>query len=328
MAGNKFKPQYRRILHIHHLLKGNRYPNAVTIARDRNIECSERTVKRDIEYMRDELTAPIEYDASKRGYYYAEAGYELPSILMVTEGELFSLSIAEHILEQYRNTPVFPKLQNVFSKIGEMLPAGVSVGRTWLESVFSFTSLPGVKVDDNVWTILFAGLKNKKKVLMWYTAPGYEKPLKRTFAPYHVFCNNGQWYVIGHDSYSDDIRLFALHRIGNINQTDFVYSVPEDFNYKDYIDAPLGMFIDEEIHEVILLFSEDAAPYIREREWHPEQKIEENDDGGIVLTFRTRQLVSVLHWILSWGGAVKVLAPEKLVSMTKDSLNDALERYK
>ncbi len=327
MAGPKFKPQYRRILHIHRLLRGNFYPNAATIAENRNIECSTRTIKRDIQYMKFDLNAPIEYDTAKNGYFYTEPGWDLPSPLMVTEGELFSLAIAEHILGQYRNAPVYSTLKTVFGKIEEMLPNTVTVGKDWLDSVFSFTSIPGVEVDPKVWEGIFGGIKAGKKVLVWYKTPGYDESLKRLIAPYHLFCNDAQWYVIGYDSYSEDVRLFALHRIENIKPSDFNYSIPEDFNYHDYIDAPLGMFIDEDMHQVKLLFSKDAAPYIRERQWHPEQHIENTDDDGIILSFQTRQLISVLHWVLSWGGSVKVLGPEKLVEMIKTSLSEALKKY-
>jgi proteasome accessory factor B len=327
MAGGKFKPQYRRILHIHRLLKEGRYPNAVTLSEHRDIECSPRTIKRDIQYMKYDLDAPIEYDPRRNGYYYAEPGWEVPSPLMVTEGELFSLAVAEHILEQYRNTPVFSTLKNVFGKIEEMLPSTVTVAKDWLESVFSFTSVPGVRIDTEVWRALFGGMKTGRKLLIWYKTPGYDDSLERMVSPYHIFCNDAQWYVIGHDSYSEDIRLFALHRIEKLKPTDFPYSVPRDFDYRNYIDAPLGMFIDEELHPVKLLFFREAAPYIREREWHPDQRIEERSDGSLLLEFRTRQLQSVLHWVLTWSGSVKVLGPEKLVEMTKKRLADALERY-
>jgi predicted DNA-binding transcriptional regulator YafY len=72
MAGGKFKPHYRRILHIHRLLKEGRYPNAVTLSEHRDIECSTRTIKRDIQYMKYDLDAPIEYDPRRNGYYYPQ----------------------------------------------------------------------------------------------------------------------------------------------------------------------------------------------------------------------------------------------------------------
>jgi predicted DNA-binding transcriptional regulator YafY len=321
------RPQFRRIRFIHRQLQENRYPNATSIANNWHIECSPRTVKRDIEYMRDEWNAPIEYDASKRGYYYFEQGYELPSMMMITEGELFSLSIAEHILEQYRDTPVFHTLKNTFSKIEEILPEAVTVNKNWIDTMFSFNYVPGVEIDAEVWDVLFDGLRTLTKVRIWYKTPPYDDSLERTISPYHIICNDAKWYVIGHDSRSEDIRLFALHRIEQIQRTRNSYAIPGDFSYKDYIDAPLGMYINNEAYDVKLLFGREAAHHILEREWHPEQTVTEAEGGSVLLSFRTRQLTSVLHWVLSWGGSVKVLGPERLIEMVKENLAEARARY-
>lgn len=227
---------------------------------------------------------------------------------MVTEGELFSLSIAEHILEQYRSTPIFNTLKNTFGKIEDILPSTVSVNKNWIDTMFSFNYVPGVEIDRDVWDILFDGMRTLTKVRIWYKTPPYEDSLERIISPYHIICNDAKWYVIGHDSRSDDIRLFALHRIEQIRKTRDSYSIPGDFTYKDYIDAPFGMYIDDEAYDVELLFDREAAHHILEREWHPEQTVTKGDGGSVILSFRTRQLTSVLclfrRAVLNW--------PEKL----------------
>ena len=42
------------------------------------------TVGRDIQFMRDRLGAPIEYDSFKRGFYYTQKGFRLPGIFTST----------------------------------------------------------------------------------------------------------------------------------------------------------------------------------------------------------------------------------------------------
>ena len=62
------RPEVHRIYRIERSIKEGKYPNAAQLAK--MLEVSQRTVQRDIEYMRDLLGAPVEYDKSKRGYYY------------------------------------------------------------------------------------------------------------------------------------------------------------------------------------------------------------------------------------------------------------------
>lgn len=63
-----------RLLQIHGKIKSGCFPNSKQLAYD--LETSEPTINRDIEYLRDSRGAPIEYDHVNRGYYYTE-DYEL-----------------------------------------------------------------------------------------------------------------------------------------------------------------------------------------------------------------------------------------------------------
>lgn len=63
-----------RLLHIHEKIKSGCYPNSKQLAYD--LETSEPTINRDIEYLRDSRGAPIQYDFTNRGYFYTE-DYEL-----------------------------------------------------------------------------------------------------------------------------------------------------------------------------------------------------------------------------------------------------------
>ena len=52
------------MLRIHQALQAGGFPNASKLARE--IEVSTKTIHRDIEFMRDRLNLPIEFDASQQ----------------------------------------------------------------------------------------------------------------------------------------------------------------------------------------------------------------------------------------------------------------------
>ena len=54
----KDRPLWRRLQTIHHEIKEGRYPNATGLATA--LDVSTKTVQRDLEYLRNELAAPIE----------------------------------------------------------------------------------------------------------------------------------------------------------------------------------------------------------------------------------------------------------------------------
>jgi predicted DNA-binding transcriptional regulator YafY len=63
---------------------------------------------------------------------------------------------------------------------------------------------------------------------------------------------------------------------------------------------------------VRVIFSKRTAPYIRERLWHPSQKLRELEDGRLEVTLRVADTLEVRRWILGYGVQAEVVAPEGL----------------
>ena len=59
-------------------------------------------------------------------------------------------------------------------------------------------------------------------------------------------------------------------------------------------------------------FSKKVAPYIREKNWHPTQKITEYKDGSLEIAMQLSHLFDIRRWILGWGGEADVLSPAEL----------------
>ncbi len=135
----KYKPQYSRLLFIDKRIRSGKYPNCSSLAEE--WEVSDRTIRRDIDYMRYQLDAPVEYSTKNRGYFYAEEQCKLPA-MDIRESDIFSLYLAEKLLHQYKGTPIYDSLNSVFRKIEQNLPEKISadpVGDQW-----KFTIIPPV----------------------------------------------------------------------------------------------------------------------------------------------------------------------------------------
>jgi CRISPR-associated protein Cas6/Cse3/CasE subtype I-E len=81
-------PTYERIFWFDGQVRGNKFPNASTLAH--HFELSPKTTQRTIEFLRDRMAAPLEYDASKKGYFYSENTFELPHI-QTTQEEILAI---------------------------------------------------------------------------------------------------------------------------------------------------------------------------------------------------------------------------------------------
>ena len=86
-----------RLLKIDTLLRSSHRQTADGMATE--LEVTERTVRSDIEFMRDRYSAPIECSKSQ-GYHYTYSDWRLPTIPL-TQGDLFALTLGANMLEAY-----------------------------------------------------------------------------------------------------------------------------------------------------------------------------------------------------------------------------------
>jgi proteasome accessory factor B len=78
---------------------------------------------------------------------------------------------------------------------------------------------------------------------------------------------------------------------------------------------------------VVLRFRADQAPYVRERVWHPSQKLTDLPNGGVELAFRAGGPFEIRRWILGWGDAVEVVSPRDLREEVEQILTSAQSIY-
>ena len=78
---------------------------------------------------------------------------------------------------------------------------------------------------------------------------------------------------------------------------------------------------------VRLRFTAEAARWVRERQWHPTQRLRERPDGGVEVTLRLTHLAEVKRWALSYGSACEVLEPAELREMIREELLAAQGLY-
>jgi hypothetical protein len=126
------RPPLSRFQEIFHAIKTGRFPNRTQLAR--SIEVTTKTIQRDLNYTRYQLTLPIEFDYAHGGYYFTKPMTDLP-LFRLTESELVSIFVAQKALEAYKGTAFEQPLRTAFQKLQLRLIIReqklVSVGMTW-----------------------------------------------------------------------------------------------------------------------------------------------------------------------------------------------------
>ncbi|MGH7146060.1 MAG: helix-turn-helix transcriptional regulator [Planctomycetota bacterium] len=319
------KPQIARLAFIDGEIRKRGFPNASTLAKA--YEVSAKTIARDIDFLKFEMKAPIAYDPVKHGYFYTEPTYRLQP-LEVTESDLFALCIAEKALKQYEQTPLYPKLKAIFDRIAAQLPGTVSIQLPWVNERVSFIGEHPRTIDPAIWDAVAEALRAGRRLHMVYKTPRQTEPGARDIDPYHLAAYRGDWYLIGHDHKSDELRTFAVSRIKSVKMLASHFDVPADFNAAEALRKRFGIIDGDRTYNVRIHVSADQAPYLLERTWHPEQKLKHHGDGSVVLAFPTSNLYEVKFWVLTWGRAAKVLAPRELIDAVREELEATLQNLR
>lgn len=310
------RPALERIRRIHQAVLAGECPTASGLARE--MEVDRRTITRDITFMRDRWELPLEYSAQDGGFIYTAPVDTMPGAV-ITEGELFSVLIAEKSLQQYRGTVFERQLKRVFDKISDMMPESVTINLDdWGQSVtFRNTGIPKQNID--TFDILARGVIRQRQMEILYRKPGVKKAEKRIVNPHHLACIDGEWYLFAFDHKRRDIRVFKPTRMEEISMTGNTFKRRKSFSLEKYLSGAFGVFTGDTVFDVVIKFSPDIADYIREKKWHQSQKLKEINGGGVLLRMELTSLVEIQRWVMGWSGEATVLQPPELVKAIREA---------
>ena len=302
------KTQAERLLDLDRRLKNKEYPNCTSFAAD--WEISTKTAQRDIDFLRDRMGAPIDYDALQRGYYYTEPTFMLPAVQM-NEGELAALLMGSKMLEAFQGTPMAEKLSSVFDKLSALLPDNITVRPEELFTHFSFTAPPAMPVSSNVWKKVVQGLENQQMLEISYRNWRGEKSIR--VAPVHLANLQGDWYLFVQYEGFNNFRQIALSRIQNIKLLSKKSEIQGSFNPKKELADTFSKFAgDNQAFRVTVQFSTEVADAVLERQWHPKQEVKILKDGRVEISFDAKGDLEIKRWVMAFGRYAKVKSPKWL----------------
>jgi predicted DNA-binding transcriptional regulator YafY len=316
-----------RIYFIDRQIASGKYPNVNTLARE--YEVGTATIYRDIEYMRDMLNAPIEYNAKHRGWYYEEKSFRLPARFAAAD-DMLALGMAKSLISLYKETPLYEAAQRLLNDITAPLSADdVSDAKqaAWYENRIIVPPVASVPVKPEIWEIIINAMRENRVITFEYKGVWDIEYKTRLVRPYQLLFDNGAWFLYGYAEERAAIRLFSLSRMINISLTNERFRLPKDFEYKIKNDGSyFGVFLGEKKRYKIA-FAPNAAIEIRERKWAADQKIESNGDR-IIIDFTSTQDQKVLSWVLSYGRSVRPIEPPELVKEWKSNILALYEKVK
>jgi len=304
--------QQRRLHFIIKEIKKGKYPSTVELARNYQ-GVSDRTIKRDIEYLNVELGANIAYDSSQKGYYFEYEPIDISSF-SVSEKDIFTLYVAEKILFQYKGTPLYQILKQTLNKLLEQIPDRKEHSLELFNEriIIRATNVP-LDVKDHFEKLMKAIL-NEKVIKFVHHNPVRRLTKERIVHPYCLVCEDKDWMMVGKETESGQIKNFAVWRISSVEILNEYFDYPKNFDPSRFEStADPNFWSNGSVDgDVVIHVKPYYAEVIAEKKWFLEQSIKSHADGSMTLTFPCQGNKGIVKWILGWGQEVEVISPTGL----------------
>jgi predicted DNA-binding transcriptional regulator YafY len=292
------------------------------------LEVSPATLKRDLEYLRDQLGAPIEYDRYQNGYRFGQEyrgrKHELPG-LWFSERELYSLLMAHQLLSELDGQGTLSRhLQPLLERIHDMLGTSEADARALMKRVKVISSARR-PVASRFFELVGEALMKRRRIHMRYLTRGRGEVTEREVSPQRLVHYRSTWYLDAWCHRAEGLRRFALDAIEDARLTD---ARARDIPLKEVeaeMDAGYGIYAGDRAQWATLVFKPQAAQWVSREEWHPRQRGHVEPDGSYRLEVPFASSTELVMDLLRFGPDVRVVSPASLAREVADRHRMALK---
>ncbi len=311
-----------RVYRIERLLKQNR---AVPMRRLlEELEVSRSTVKRDLDYLRDRLNAPIVWDAELGGYRF-DGDYSIPA-LYLTASEIQALLVLDHLVGRIQPELLGPHVASLRKLLEKLLggPEGAARELTRRIRIVPAASRP---VAAEHFQAVSSALLSRRRLEMVYYTRTRDQRTRRQVSPQRLVYYRDNWYLDAWCHLKDDLRSFALDAIceAQVLETPAIEIPVQELDRE--LGAGYGIFVGPRTRRARLRFTPRMARWVSRERWHAEQSGRFEPDGSYLLEVPYTDDRELIMDVLRFGPDVEVLAPEELRQRVQQALREALRLY-
>ncbi|MCE1246816.1 MAG: WYL domain-containing protein [Firmicutes bacterium] len=317
-------PSLVRLSQMDYWIRKDFYPDVGFFAE--RFETSNRTVFRDLRFIKDSMGAPLCFDRKKNGYFYKEKTWNFPMIPF-SEKELLALQMVKLAIGKNSDFPFEEHFESAFEKIAGVIPDDVRQTFAELESKLSFRFSGCRFYNFHILDTIIKSLKLQNSVKIRYFTASSGVVSDRIVDPYHLDNFRGDWYLIGFCHKRLEVRVFSVNRIKECSLLNKTFHKSAGFDYQEFIKSAFGVIRTDSHFDVVIRFTGYDARAVRECTWHSSQIVEEHNDGSTIVRFCVSGIEELIRWIMIRGKNAEVLEPQWLRAKVKEELIQTLNLY-
>ncbi len=310
-----------RILRVLELVQSRGRWTTIAIAEE--IQCSERTVYRDLDVLR--FAGIPYYREGDQKFVRVRPDFRFP-VMTLTEDEVLGLSLATAMTE----SPGLDVTAGANPTTRKLAAVSKQETQELIDDALRLVSVLDLKLADHsrhheaIKSVQLALIRGKQ-ITGLYESPYESSPVKLKLHSYRLCLIKNAWYVIGKNAGDLAPRTYRIARFKALRMIDETAIIPDDFDLREYFGNAWAVYRGDQSYDVELSVTPETARVITETVWHHTQTVINHKDGSVTLKFQVDGLEEILNWVLSWTGRMKVLQPTMLRDLVIEKLKLALK---
>ena len=279
------------------------------------LEVSQASVKRDLEFLRDRLGCPLEWDRSRRGWVVrdelADGGrFELPGVWF-NASEVFALLTMLHLVEGVQPGLLEEHVGPLKSRLRNLLAEGTKSDKP-IERKLKLIHFAPRKVESKHFQLIAGALLDGKRLHLRYLNRDRKEHTERTISPQQLVHYRENWMLDAWCHTRNAIRSFALEAVADIRVVDEPALEVSQDDMQEHFRSGYGIFAGQAAHRARLKFSPERAQWVSKETWHHDQSSEYLEDGSYILEIPYSNDQELLMDLLRHSPEVEVLGPPEL----------------
>lgn len=293
------------------------------------LSVSRATFKRDLEYLRDRMDAPIEWNRDKGGYELLDEGrrgtWQLPG-LWFNAAEIHALLMLEHLLGTLQPSLLAKQIAPLRERVRKLLESAEFEAADIRRRMRVLPMAERASDPRLFETIATATLARRRVSIRHYNRRA-DQHLERIISPQRLVHYRYNWYVEAWCHLRSALRVFAIDAMEAATMSEERAREVPDAELDRRLNAGFGIFYGDATHTAVLRFAPLRARWVSRERWHPQQKGTLQADGSYVLELPYGDERELLMEILKYGPDVRVLAPERLAQSVARALRAGAAQY-
>ncbi|HUJ01889.1 MAG TPA: YafY family protein [Usitatibacter sp.] len=274
------------------------------------------TFKRDLEYMRSRLNAPIVWDREQEAYRFEEgrAGrgpkYELPG-LWFSPSEALALLTLEHLVEGMEPGLLGAHVRPLKARLAALLTTGehsLDEVRKRIRVIASGAR----RHEPKHFELIASAVLGRQRLRLVYWNRTKDETTTREVSPQRLVHYRENWYLDAWDHLRNDLRTFALDAMRGVEMVEGKVKEVPDAELDAVLASGYGIFSGRKVQWATLRFTPERARYVAMEEWHPKQRAHRESGGSYVLEIPFTSEKELAMDILQYAPDVEVVKPDSL----------------